>query len=591
MTFMTCAAMLASAVALNSCKSEDPVNSNLSDGEVVKTEFAISLPDNAVSGPRKMPGDNVPGNTTFLGMKNIKLIPFAATTAITSSDARLGNANIAGISDIAADGLSTTGNAKVYSNIAIPLGTASFLIYAQSGVSGTDHQIGKLVATGIDAGAPSSIHFDLAPVLGETTFAGIYSDTKATALLTLLNSVANAQDGAAKAFKNYTAGDDPSMVQLATTYKTMHALSSFEVNRVLVDLYTTVEPLKTGKPGAAEPLATLADHIQTAIEAGITVTRDGEGAITNFELKSDYTGYPANLGLPDGAVRIKYNTTAFVACEEADYDTQTNPTLFAYPASLWHYANSTIKTADASMATTLTSDETWTNIIAAYTALSKPAYVNSKTQSVAIVNPIQYAVGRFNVQVKLGATTLKDHADHDVTMAVGGFPVTAVFVGNQRQVLFDFTPTDAASPTLYTIYDNELTGINATASYSTVNSLFVLETPASAVESPNTSANADVQIALELTNNSGSDFIGANGQLIPKNGKFYLVATLIASKASETGKKVFKQDFVTTAQLTINSLANAYNEIPDLRTPQLELGMSVDLTWQTGHTYDDIVIP
>ncbi len=176
-------------------------------------------------------------------------------------------------------------------------------------------------------------------------------------------------------------------------------------------------------------------------------------------------------------------------------------------------------------------------------------------------------------------------------MAVGGFPVTAVFVGNQRQVLFDFTPTDAASPTLYTIYDNELTGINATASYSTVNSLFVLETPASAVESPNTSANADVQIALELTNNSGSDFIGANGQLIPKNGKFYLVATLIASKASETGKKVFKQDFVTTAQLTINSLANAYNEIPDLRTPQLELGMSVDLTWQTGHTYDDIVIP
>ena len=86
--------------------------------------------------------------------------------------------------------------------------------------------------------------------------------------------------------------------------------------------------------------------------------------------------------------------------------------------------------------------------------------------------------------------------------------------------------------------------------------------------------------------------MGANGQLIPAGGKFYLVATLSAKDATEgtVGKRVFRQDVKTIAKLNIGSLANAYNEIPDLRTPKLELGMSVDLTWQAGHTYE-ITIP
>ena len=58
-----------------------------------------------------------------------------------------------------------------------------------------------------------------------------------------------------------------------------------------------------------------------------------------------------------------------------------------------------------------------------------------------------------------------------------------------------------------------------------------------------------------------------------------------ASEATETGGHVFKQDFTTTAKLTLKDLKTAYNTIPDLRTPQLELGFSVDLTWQNGHLY------
>ena len=45
-------------------------------------------------------------------------------------------------------------------------------------------------------------------------------------------------------------------------------------------------------------------------------------------------------------------------------------------------------------------------------------------------------------------------------------------------------------------------------------------------------------------------------------------------------------DYKTTMNLTITSLKNAYNTIPDLRSTKLQLGLSVDLDWQTGIQYD-----
>ena len=106
-------------------------------------------------------------------------------------------------------------------------------------------------------------------------------------------------------------------------------------------------------------------------------------------------------------------------------------------------------------------------------------------------------------------------------------------------------------------------------------------------------ADKDVYVAIELENNSGVDFRGANG-MIPAGGKFYLVGKLLSNKANtqentETvnpEKRVFYPDYTTTAKLTITSLEKAYNTIPDLRTPALELGLSVDLSWENGKVYD-----
>ena len=99
-----------------------------------------------------------------------------------------------------------------------------------------------------------------------------------------------------------------------------------------------------------------------------------------------------------------------------------------------------------------------------------------------------------------------------------------------------------------------------------------------------------VNVALEFVNND-QDFYGMNG-IVPKGCKFYLVGALeinptvsgatTTKPEGYTDNKVFKQDYVTIAKFQINSLANAENTIPDLRNPKVELGLSVDLTWEDG---------
>ena len=144
----------------------------------------------------------------------------------------------------------------------------------------------------------------------------------------------------------------------------------------------------------------------------------------------------------------------------------------------------------------------------------------------------------------------------------------------------------------YTIYDCYLPGKTISSVNDAVTNL--VELPAGTAKdnytlvfsSEDNDGTASVKIAVELVNQLG-DFIGADG-LIPKGGTFYLIAELSfdgkTSGSAPTGKNVFYKDYVTTANLTIgaNSLKHAYYTIPDLRSQDLELGLSVDLSWTPG---------
>lgn len=578
MTFIACAAMLTSTVILTGCKKEGQ-NEPQAKVPEVKTEFSISLPSNAASRPLRMPSTTIQKDpaTEFQGITGITLVPFAKEARLVAGDTRLGT-NISLTTDITSDGagdtktFGTASKAVVYSDVAIPLTTASFLFYAKSAAAGEDYEVGALTAD-LSADHPSGFTFDLKPIITpaaneEATVNSVTASGKGAALLAFLNAVAQASDGETE-WRNYTNVKSTAMTTMFSTYSTMKALSSDKIAHMMEDLYKSLKPLRASNA--------LADGIMDVIEGTTGVAIDGSD---NLTLSGDLAGFPANLHLPDCAVRIVWDGSSkvFRACTRSEYTADNNAALdlYTYPSSLWYYANSVIKTSNSSKLAMYNNTNTWDDILAAHTS---PAAVNSLTRAVAINDVIQYAVARLDVTVKLKQSPLLDNAADpaSITPNVAGFPLTGVLIGNQKNVGFDFNPNGVK---VQTIYDSEMTtSINAVVgSASAANSTLVLPTAIGAA------ATNDVMIAIELVNNTGVDFVGVDGIVTP-NSKFYLVARLAAASADVTENQVFKQDYTTTANLTIASLASAYSTVPDLRTPQLELGMSVDLNWTPGNTY------
>ena len=155
------------------------------------------------------------------------------------------------------------------------------------------------------------------------------------------------------------------------------------------------------------------------------------------------------------------------------------------------------------------------------------------------------------------------------------------------------------------------------------------------------SKQRDVYVAIELKNNS-KNFFGENN-LIRNGATFYLIGKLDPDKrpASVTDKtddeykadkslgitwpgnyalppyyhydtesdansapegkkegqtikerRVFMQDYMTKATFVIGatSLQKALVAVPDLRSGQISLGLSVDLQWQTGINFGDVIL-
>ena len=566
---------LTGAVGFSACSSSDDVVNPDFDPETntVKTQFAISLPSNVNASKTRMSGETVQQTVnSFRGMQGIMLLPFN-TTSISSSTKLLGDPitfsdNIAAGGLTALSGESTTGgNYKVFNDVTVPMGTSAFVFYAQALASGgTDFTIGNTEKTDPIGDAAGTAGYTFKP---KQIFSGDATSTsanpKGTKIATYLTGIATVA--------NWKG--DSNLGDLYTEFIKMKAGSSAAVLRVVTDLWNS--------------LKNNSDALSKAIVAAITNSTYASVSSSTLSLTSDISGYPANLNLPDGAAAVKWDDTNNKFEVDNSGNTVGSLNAYVYPASLWYTVNTPIRVATSKQAddygvynkSANTPVTTWDEALALYGTSN--GSVSSTTRSIALVNPIQYAVGRLDVLVKC-ANSLKDQQGNTVNVPTGGFPVTAVLIGGQKAVNFAFT---SPSGDEYTIYDKDVTGVYAKAGSSYdggTNYTLALET----------AEGTDVNIAVEFENNTGADFYGKDGQVIPKDGKFYLTATLSASDATETGTRVFKQDYYTTAKLTIvegsasspAGLGVATNTIPDLRTPQLELGMSVNLEWQAGHEYD-----
>lgn len=628
---------LVGAVSLSACSSSEDVEdvNPTFDGETVKTQFTISLPQNLNNNVTRQSygvvqeGQNV---SAFRGMDNITIIPYVHATDRTS---RLGgNITLAASSlkkpeatnsenAIPSGNLLAGSSAVLFNDVTIPLGTSGFLFYGKAPYSNTEapdlFAEGSLVAAGL-TGEASGISFTLKPILTANPLAS--EDATGNKLAAYVTSIAAAKDatdesitwvGCTNTSNSEQSWYSASLGELYTKFTSQKAGASAYVQAAVQDLYTSI--------------LNNTDVVSTAIKTAITnetYVSSTEGGVLTFT--PAINGYPADINMPDGCASLTWSdatpkvatasTNSTFPLEDAVVESTHTPTVqpmqnIVYPASLYYYVDSDILTSNTNRINDYTTTDTWATIKGKYT---NGASVTSTTRSVAITKSIQYAVGRLDVKVtELGSGDHYDRKGEVVTIPENGFQLTGVLIGGQKAVDYKFEQNTAAPE--YAIYDKTINTQDGDEDATNNPSAFVTTAKAAG---PNytlaleTTAGQQVYVVLEFLNagTDAKDFQGIDG-VVKKGCKFYMVALLnpassggnsYGETAANTGNKVFKQDFKTIANFTIGAgtadtngdgvadtpggFANAYTTIPDLRTPELELGFSVNLEWQSGIRFD-----
>ena len=577
---------LAGLGVMASCSSDELSNeptTNPGETKAVKTQFALNIP--RANGGTRMSDENTQVNKPFLGMENIRMYSFnAAPAAGSTSTATFTLAKI--------EGITTTASSKIYSDVSVPVGTTHFLFYAHAPQGTTDADkfakgVLTFTAPETDATATNGISATLVAVKGTDA-------TSETALLNILNGVAGVNGWA-------TATDGTELNKLYAKYTSAKAGSANSIRLTLQSLYNNLGGIVTGANADAQ---TVAKAIRAKIEESFNKTTATDGYVTlTYKEGSAYSTYPNNINLPDGAVQLSFNTTskqfAYAAKSNLTGIENLDAAKICFPSAIYYFQSSDL----AATAMELDANQ-WPTTTTNWTAATAPwlkdasnladgwtASVQPTTRSIAMRQNINYGVANLATTVKCGAASLPDNDKFTVTdpsefpgtvtVPAAGFPVTGLLIGGQpTKVGFNFQPASGDAFD-YTIYDNNLTNIVAkNGAASTTNYTIVLPND----KGRDAADQSKVNVAIELTNNSGVAFRGADG-IIPAGAKFYLVGQLDPKSKTVTGVNnpaVFMSDYKTTMNLNITSLKSAYNTIPDLRSTKLQLGLSVDLDWQAG---------
>ena len=596
------AMLLASAAGFTSCSSdsEDPLDGGSGvAGQVVKTQFVINIPyaGNESGGnarvSTRMTADNTQNNNNnFLGLKDIEMFAYnevpSETNPTSTRTIRIGTRNAS----------NSDNYRRIYSDIAIPVGTKYLILYARApktitGPNGsttkTDFQAGRLTnpyEKFTDEAKPklSELNFSLKTIDPNDDFT-----TQGQAILDKLNEIANTTTSDGQKWSNI--GNSQTADNNA---------------KILQSLYDKFISLTAG---SANSVNSFIDHLKGAIESQ-GIETDMAKAIKDKCIKVSET-FPRDLFLPDGVVRVKFDATNGFMFETATAGTTTTGSnlidykTVTYPSELAYYVSSPIKTSttDKSKGEGLPSYKDWlagtTNAWDGYGDI-----VQNNTLFVALQNPVQYGVACLKSSIKCSGTLLEDNAkakigsesNNTITVDDKSFPITGILIGGQPAgVKWDFEPASTTKPAdfKYTIYDKDMNGgINFTA--KAVETATLPYNYTLVLDNKDTSDGAtqsNVNVVIELENNA-ADFYGADG-LIPKGSKFYLAGTLDLKATNGVTKPndsnvdhVFVKNHTTVANFTIKDLKKAYNCIPDLRTSKINVGLAVDLSWKEGITFN-----
>ena len=529
---------------LAACGSSDDIANTVSpDGPVSgdeqsKVSLAFSVSSTAAQTRSSAEMVQVSG---FRGITTPTLLAFQVRREVQKDD-KAYPASVSGASGI--DGK----NAKFffYNDFQLPIGTSALLVYAKATPVNDKAVNGSTIPPIPTNTNPAAITFSPDCIYSGTT---VHDDAQAIA--NYLTAIANTPNWEGSSYDELRQN----FIGKGAVAPTLIAGSSASVNAYVDKLI--VELNKSGD-----------SDLKTDI-------------ITNINNKpvllTDATKYyPASIGLPDGVAALKWVETTTNNVTTGAFVPQTTTTLqgvnslnvFAYPAELCYYGNSQIKTSESLIGHTgYTSATDWKeSVLPNYT---DGQIITSTTKSVAIENPLQYGVARLDVTIQAKTTKLKDSDGTDITVGATSFPLTGIIVGGQRRVGFDYKPLNSADAQSL-VYDSQVKKDNNSSAY-------LLSTAPTATDAVHTLLlqsidGEDETIILEFENNckdgdnNGVTFKGIDGMINPGT-KFYLIGTILKpteEEGKDYTKRVFTQDYITSANITIESLSHAYNAVPDL---------------------------
>ena len=628
---------LLSTAGLVACSSSDdvtdaPVNPTY-DGKSVKTQFAINIATPGSKNQTRMTSDNTQmSGSKFLGMQNIYLFPLT----LESSDGPTSSTNVSSIiplgridennNDMHIDG--SNKDYKVYNDVNVAVGTNNFLFYGE-GPSGTDmnsnFEKGKLTANVKGKSSVGNINFKPVQIAAQSTYSSIQDE-----FVSYLNGIVGASytDGTNTTNWN-NMGDNLTgdMAVLKGAYENFIKLKAGSAVAILASvqsLYNIVKPISDKPSSDAKELANaICEKILNTDGTNIKLKESSETSGPTYILSYDssnknYTEFPETQGLPQGAMILEYSSTSTPAfsykttsANIGTTDNNINVDNIVYPACIEYFVNTPLKATNSDVITWPTTANSWdSNNWDNWGNVVLPS-----TRTIALQNTINYGVSSLKTTIKAVTETglLEDNQKkfysnmENQQVAVGeGFTVTGILIGGQpaqvewnflsssdnfNKTVFDrsmpkgengvitviaknYSDDNKTSEPFYTLLlDNMLSGENAT--------------------------QKDVYFAIELKNTSNTDFYGVDG-VVAAGQKFYLVGKMSVGDSQtitfptdndyrfpgKDTKRIFVQDYTTNLNVTFKSLKNAYVTIPDLRASNLQLGLSVDLTWQSGLTYN-----
>lgn len=578
-----CIVTMLMALLVLSCTSEDVTSPSRRKG--VSLAFNISTNNKATRMSTTITHQT--GTVeVFRGIQDLRLIPFAEQE-ITTDDHPLSEplTEMTRYQD-------TEHPEYIYyydnGSLEIPDGTSSFLCYCrEEPLSGyqdlsdiqRNFMYGSLTTTmgtipnWLNATA-ANIQFHPVSIYTETETVGeesqVKTDAQAAAIATYLTSIANA----------HPAGEE------TNTWSSFSQSDAQEFSSDLTALRSLFRQfVNEGHPIACSSVYAekYVNNLKTEIEK--LGDSDMKTAILSAIGTPSLGTYPTSINLPEGAAVVQWNAKAkkFTAQVQSSTTADVNSlNRFVYPPELYFYANSGIKTSPENLFEEL-NKSTWEAVLARFD--QGLGTVDGSVNSIAINDPLTYAVGCLQLGFYVSSTSLLDAKDNSVALTSGTdpnvvphFPLTSLLISSQHPQDYKFEPQ--ANPLgeydEYIVYDKELPSI-ILGSSPTSSSAVELFTNTLVLQ---TKDGAPVRFAMEFTNNSGADFQGINGTVF--NGtKFYLVGQIKVptDQVQDFQKRVFTKNHITKGVIKISSLKEAYTYLPDLLDPRLEVGIQLVPDW------------